>query len=91
VLVEHAKIASSFLEMMNHLFSWFRTIIWGKREFNLSWLGNNIVLTSVLITKRMSTDNDWMSPAWHESWNVRNNDGFSENGTIEDISDCSIW
>eukprot|EP00178_Gracilaria_changii_P026375 TRINITY_DN8115_c0_g1_i1.p1 TRINITY_DN8115_c0_g1~~TRINITY_DN8115_c0_g1_i1.p1 ORF type:complete len:102 (-),score=14.81 TRINITY_DN8115_c0_g1_i1:105-410(-) len=38
----------------------------------------------------MSTDDDRFFPAWDESGYIVNDDGLSEDGSIEDVSDGSI-
>jgi len=39
----------------------------------------------------MSSNNDGFLPAWDESWDVFDNDGFSEDGSVQNVSDGSIW
>ena len=91
MLVEHAQVASALFEMIYLLDNWFRSIVRSEFDLNFSWLCNNIILASVLITESVSSNNDGFGPAWHESWDIRDDDWFSEHGTIEDISNSSIW
>lgn len=55
-----------------------------------TWFGSNVVSSNILITVSVSTNDDWVGPAWNKSWDVFNDDGFSENSSIKDISDCSV-
>jgi hypothetical protein len=77
--------------MCNLLNNWCTAIIWSEFYFNLSWLGNYIVLTSVLVTESVSADNDWFNPAWNETRNISNHNWLTEYCSIKDVSDCSIW
>jgi hypothetical protein len=72
------------------LHSWITAIIRGEFDFNLSWLGDIVVLASVLIAKGMSSNDDGRGPAWDAPWNVGDDDWLSEDGTIEDVSNGSI-
>ena len=91
MLVEHAQVAAALLEVVNVLDDWVRAIIWGELDLDLTWLGNDVVLASVLVTEGVSSNDDWLGPAWHESWDVRDNNWLSENGTVEDVSNGSVW
>jgi len=76
---------------MNILHDWVASIIWSENEINLSFFVHNVVLTSVLITKCVSSNNDGLSPAWHKSWNVGDDNGLSEDGSVKNVSNRSIW
>ena len=39
----------------------------------------------------MSSNDNWLLPSWNKFWDVRDNDGGSENGTSDDVSDCTVW
>lgn len=90
VCVKHSKIASTFLEFCHFLGDCFTSIVWGKLDFNFSWFCYNVILASILITKCMSSNNDWLYPAWNESGDVWDNDGLTEYCTIKDISNCTV-
>jgi hypothetical protein len=89
--VEHTKVTSFAFEMVDLLRSSCRSIIRGVNEVHFSWLGHDSVLAQVLITVSVSTDDDGLGPAWDKSWNVRDDDWFPEDGTIQDVSNGSIW
>ena len=91
MLVEHAQVASAFFEVIHLLDCWFRSIVRSEFDLKFSWLGDDIILTSILISESVSSNNDRLSPAWDESWDIFYYDGFSENGTIEDVPNSSIW
>lgn len=38
----------------------------------------------------MSADDDWLGPVLDKSWNVLDNDGFSEDGSVKIVSNGSI-
>ena len=91
MFIEHTKIAAAFLELSNLLHNWCTAIIRGEFDLDLSWLGNNVVLASVLITECVSTYDNWLDPAWNQTRNVFDNDWLTENCSIKNVSDCSIW
>jgi hypothetical protein len=39
----------------------------------------------------MTTDNDWLGPAWNEARNIRANNWLSEDSTVQNITNSSIW
>jgi len=77
--------------MVDFLLSDWISIIWGEHKLNFSWLGNNIILAIILITVGVSTNNDGLNPSWNKSGNVGDNDWLSEDCTIKDISNGSVW
>lgn len=47
-------------------------------------------MSNVLVTMSVSSDNNGLCPSWHESRHVFADDGFSEDGTIQDVSNGSV-
>jgi hypothetical protein len=88
--VEHSKIGALGFKLVNLVSHRLTAIIRSKHEFALSWLGHNIVLTHVLISKSMSTHNNWLDPSRNKSWYIFDYDRFSEHSAIQDISDCAV-
>ena len=88
--IEHTKIYST-VNLCYLLDSWLTAIIWSKFDLNSTWLCHKIVLASILISKGMSTNNDWGSPSWDASWNVGNHNWLSKYCSIKDVSNGSIW
>lgn len=39
----------------------------------------------------MTTNNNWLSPSWHEARDVFNNNRFSENSTVENVTNGTVW
>jgi len=91
MLVEHAQVASTFFEVIYLLDYWFRSIVRSEFDLKFSSLFDNIILASVLISESVSSNNDRLCPTWNKSWDVFDDDGLSEYGTIKDISNSSIW
>ena len=77
--------------MVYFLDCWFWSIIRSEFDLKFSWLFDNIILASVLISESVSSNDDRFGPAWHESWDIGDDDWLSENGTIKDIPNCSVW
>ena len=77
--------------MVDLLFGSLGAIIWGVDKVNCTWSINNSILALVLITISVSTNDDWLGPPWHKSWNVRDDNWLSENSSIKNVSNGSIW
>jgi len=91
VRVEHTQVAAASLQVRNLLHSWCVAIIWLEDELDLAWLGDNVVLASVLVTESVSTDDDWLGPSWHKSRDARDNNGLTEDGSVKDVPDRAVW
>jgi len=87
--VEHAHVDSS-VNVGNVLDSRLTTIGWSELNLDATRLRDNVILATVLITESVSTNNDWLGPAWHAPWNIFDDDRLSENSAVEDVSDGSI-
>jgi len=67
------------------------TVIVGmEHKLDTSVFVDNVVLTSVLVSKGVSTNNNRLHPTRHKSGNVGDNDGLSEHSAVEDISNGSV-
>ena len=91
MFVKHAHVDATFFKVIDLLHNWLRTIV--GREFNLdlSWLCHHVILAPVLVSEGVSSNDNWRSPAWNESRDIRDDDRLSEDGAVEDVSDSSIW
>jgi len=89
VSVEHTHVDTS-VEIGNVLNGRCATIFRGESDINGTRLGDNIVLAAVLITESVSSDNNWLSPAWNATGDVGDNNRFSEDSAIEDVSDGTV-
>lgn len=76
--------------MVDFLIVSFRSIIRLEADLEFSWSVNNVVLSDVLITMSVSSNDDGSGPAWDKSGNVLADDGLSEDGSIKDISDGTV-
>jgi len=65
-------------------------ISWCENHFNFTSLLYNIVLATILISISMSTNDDRLSPSWDKSWDIINNNCFTENGSIKNVSNRSV-
>ena len=90
ISVVHSHTNSSLsCELMDfHLF--LTSVVSLEGDLKGSRLVNNKVSGSVLISMGVSANNDWLFPARDESGDVADDNGFSEDGAIEDVSDGSI-
>jgi hypothetical protein len=91
--VEHAHVGTSIsggLEVVHLLDSRFASVGWGEDKLKLSWLCDNVVLASVLISVGVSTNDDGLLPSWDESGDVTDDDGLTEDSTVENVTDSSV-
>ena len=88
--VKHAQIHST-VDVSNFLHGWVASIIWGEGDLDSTWLVNDIILAAVLVTESVSSNDDWRGPSWNASWDVRDDNWLSEDSSIEDVSDGSVW
>lgn len=65
--------------------------MWSEYEFSLTSLCEDVVLRAVLVTEGVSADDDRLSPARNESWNIADDDWLAEHSSIQDVSNGSIW
>jgi len=75
---------------MNELNGWLRAVSWSVDHFDLSCLGRNTVLASILVTERVSTDDDRFFPTWHQTWDIFNDDRLAEDSAIKDVANGTI-
>ena len=75
---------------MNFLNDWLTSIIGGEFNFDFTGLIDNVVLASVLISISMSSNDDWLNPSGNKSGNVADDNGLSENSSVQDIPDGTV-
>lgn len=86
----HGHTDSSFSFKFIDLHSLLFSFIVPENDFKSSRFINCEIGSSVLITKCVSSNNDGFFPSWDESWNVFNDDWFSKNGSVQNVSDGTI-
>ena len=62
----------------------------GELDLDGAGLSNNIILAAVLITESVSSNDDWLGPAWYAPRNVRDDNWLSEDRAVKDVPDGSI-
>ncbi len=90
VNVVHTQTNTSFSFELEDLHALLISFIVCEDDFKGSWLVDNKVGSFVLITKGMSSNNNGFFPSWNQSWDVADNDGFSEDSTVENVSDATV-
>ena len=71
-------------------FSFLTAIIrneWHQELSSFLWYK---ISSSILISKSVSSNNDGLSPARNKSWNVFDDNWFTENSTTKDVSNCTV-
>ena len=90
VNVVHTQTNTSFSFELEDLHALLISFIVCEDNFKGSWLVDNKVGSFVLITKGMSSNNNGFFPSWNQSRNVIHDNGFSEDSTVENVSDRTI-
>mmetsp|Transcript_18496 Transcript_18496/g.13296 ORF Transcript_18496/g.13296 Transcript_18496/m.13296 type:complete len:332 (+) Transcript_18496:516-1511(+) len=90
VSVEHTQVGTGLLEVVNLLLDGCTAIIRGENELDLAWLLDYVILATILITVSVSTNDNRLGPSWHQSGNVLNDNRFSEDSSVKDVSNSTV-
>lgn len=88
--IVHSHSYTTFTFEFENLHSFFFSFIILEYDFKSSRPVDNEISCLVLISESVSSDNNWLFPSWNESGDIFNNDGFSKDGTVQDVSDGSV-
>ncbi len=69
---------------------WLAAVSWLKGHGDLAWTWHLEVGGLVLVTVRVTADDDRLVPAWNEAWDVRDNDWLAEDNAAEDVADGAV-
>ena len=72
------------------LFNGRTTVLGGEGDIYGAGLGHDIILAAVLVTKRVSSNNDWLSPSWHAARDILHDDWLSEDSSVKDVSNGTV-
>ena len=75
---------------MDQLVGGCAAIVRSVLEFYFACLGDDIVLAAVLVSVSVSANNDWLGPSRNKSGDIADDNGFTENCAVENVSDGSI-
>ncbi len=75
---------------MNLLGGGGTAIVGGVSDLNFAGLGDNVVLASVLITVSVSADDDRLCPPGYQSGDIANDNWFTEDCAVENVSNGSV-
>ena len=88
--VVHAHDDSGALELVNLPLDRLTTALWSEAHLECATLLDDSISCSVLVTKCMSSNDNGLSPPGHQPGNVLDNDGLSEDSSIELVSNRAI-
>ena len=66
------------------------TTLGGVDHLELTGAGSNEVLGAVLVTEGVAANDDGLLPAGHEAGNAGNDDGLTEDGATESVTDGAV-
>lgn len=90
ICIIHADSNSSRSLKFVDLHPLLSSVVSSKHNLKSSWLIDCEICGFVLISKSMSTDDNWLFPAWNEPWDIFNDDGLSKDSSIEYVPDGAI-
>ena len=90
VSVVHAHEDTSALEVEHLELGGVASVSRGEGHGELAGSLGAEIGGSVLITEGVSANNDGLGPAWHESGDVLDDDGLTEDGSTDDVSDGAV-
>lgn len=88
--VVHAHEAAGTLEVVGSSLEALGAIFGDPLHDELSWPVDDGVGAHVLVTVGMAADDDGLGPSGNEAGHVGADDGLTENGAVEDVSDGSV-
>jgi len=88
--VVHTEADAASWEVENIHNSLFSPILWSEHNLKLPRSINHEISTSILIPKRVSPNNNGLTPSRDESRDILNHDRFSEDSSSEIISNRAI-
>jgi len=86
----HSHTNTSFTFIFEHFGSLLITLSISKNDFECSWLIDYKICSFVLISKSVSSNNDWFFPSRNKSRNIANDDWFSKYCSIKNVSNSPI-
>jgi len=88
----YARIGNEdYLEIVDSPSSGFGTAFRGEDDLELALFFNDEVCAAVLISESMTANDDGLFPAWDEPGDSGDDNWFTEDGAVEDVSDRSVW
>ena len=87
VHAEHDTWAGKFVDLHSR---WLAAVSRSKSHSEGTSLFCDEVSSTILITKRVSSNNNWLGPSWNTSGDVFNDDWLTEDNTADDVSDSAI-
>jgi hypothetical protein len=91
ISIVHSKTYTTFSFEFIDLVFLFSSVFSSEDNLKGSRLVDCEICGSILISESMSSDDNRLFPSWNKSWDVLDDNRFSENCSIQDISDSSIW
>src|SRR5579859_5849576 len=89
--IVHCKTYTSGLEVIDVPSGGFGTAFWGEDNLEFTLFFYDEICAAILISESMTTDDNGLFPAWDETGNTRDDNWFTKDGSVEDVSDGSVW
>lgn len=91
ICIVHSHENSRPFEFVNfHYLTWVRFFIRLESDKKFACLTRYVICCAILISKSVSTNDNWFSPSGNKSWNVLDHNWFTEYSTTKLISNCSV-
>ena len=89
--IVHAHCNTVSLKIKHFKNLCFSTIFWCKGHRQFSFPFNHRISCTVLITKCMTTNDNWGSPVGYQTWYILHYNWLTKNSTIQDITNSPVW
>ena len=90
IIVLHSHSDSRFWEIEDFVFLHRVSTFRSENDFELSCFFCDEISASVLIAEGVTADDDWLFPLGNQKRNVFTQDWFTENGSVQVITDGSV-
>ncbi|MNT15226.1 hypothetical protein D3C72_1502680 [compost metagenome] len=91
IRVVHCQCNAITFEVVNFVSDCVATVFRLESDRQFAFTFSHEICCTVLVTECVTADTDWCSPVRNKTWNVFADDGFTENCTIQDITDSAVW
>jgi hypothetical protein len=80
----------TYLEVIDGVSSGLSTALWSEDNFEFAWLFCDEIGAAILIAKGMTTNDNGLFPSWDETRDSGDDNWFTEDSSVEDVTNGSI-
>jgi hypothetical protein len=80
----------TYLEVIDGVSSGLSTALWSEDNLEFAWLFCDEIGAAILIAKGMTTNDNGLFPSWDETRDSGDDNWFTEDSSVEDVTNGSI-